>query len=333
MNPNEVFDECKKRVRFADGTGNAEDLRLECNRLKALDQLRRLRKKSNACTISTGIKAQCKIWAVIVGINHYADLESLRGCVSDALSMQHYLMTHLGVDESRITLLLNEEATRRTILEAIWAYIDKCEFDDHLILYFSGRGTTYEPHELVDCHSRAICPSDRGQVTGTEVIRDITEHEALSALSNIRYVHEGQITVILDCSFIGAPPGEPDGPPPYGSYSCRYATPLARVQVPIDASAAKMIKKGISILDWTSTVVMAACKGNEAAHEQWCRQRNEYHGFFTEALIGILGMWHASSSISCEALIRQISCYLRDVCMSEQTPVASGIRKNYKLWN
>lgn len=84
-----------------------------------------------------------RIHALVIGINKYKHnkYRDLRGCVADANAIKHYLIQDLSVPEDQIVCLLDEQATRRGILDAFNSHLTcnpniKCS--DPIVIYFSG---------------------------------------------------------------------------------------------------------------------------------------------------------------------------------------------------
>ena len=88
---------------------------------------------------------------MLVGIDKYkhsgSSLRELSGCQSDVADMKDFLMTTLGVSQDRITVLLNEEATRSNIKREIRALAknSRIQKGDPILIYFAGHGTQTPP--------------------------------------------------------------------------------------------------------------------------------------------------------------------------------------------
>ncbi len=83
-------------------------------------------------------------WAVVVGVNFYQDefIPDLSGAVNDAWAFYHFLASPKGgaVDPFRLRLLLNEEATRRGVEDALGEFLQYACPQDQIIIYFAGHG-------------------------------------------------------------------------------------------------------------------------------------------------------------------------------------------------
>jgi hypothetical protein len=75
--------------------------------------------------------------ALVVGINSYKHWSSLRSAANDAQSVADLLKSRFGY--KNVTLLLNEQATRVNILQALDNYTRLSE-QDSLLIYYAGHG-------------------------------------------------------------------------------------------------------------------------------------------------------------------------------------------------
>jgi len=76
-------------------------------------------------------------YALIIGIDEYTNLPALRTAVSDAKSVDLILRTKYGF---RTNLLLDKDATRLNILNALGRYRSDLGGDDNLVVYYGGHG-------------------------------------------------------------------------------------------------------------------------------------------------------------------------------------------------
>jgi len=86
-------------------------------------------------------------YALIIGINKYPNLPQqiqLHFAVADAMSMREMLIKSYGFPADHIKMLLNGQATKVNIDEALSDYADQNSFhtDDRIFVYFSGHGQT-----------------------------------------------------------------------------------------------------------------------------------------------------------------------------------------------
>ena len=83
-------------------------------------------------------------WAVVIGVNEYQDerIADLSGAVADAWNVYHALVSPQGgrVARSRAKLLLNEEATKRGVEDALGHFLTDACPQDMITIYFAGHG-------------------------------------------------------------------------------------------------------------------------------------------------------------------------------------------------
>ena len=82
------------------------------------------------------------LFAVVIGIDNYQNHRKLSGAVADANAVDAYLRCYLGVPESRIRNLRDEQATRNAIIEAFLALGRDPDISpgDAILIYFAGYG-------------------------------------------------------------------------------------------------------------------------------------------------------------------------------------------------
>ncbi len=103
--------------------------------------------------------------ALLVGIGNYADprVSDLQGPPHDVAALRGALVAHGGFAPQDITVLLDDQATRRRILGAIAALGKTSQSGDFVLIYLSGHGTSaFDPTLLLPLphHSGAFVPVD-----------------------------------------------------------------------------------------------------------------------------------------------------------------------------
>ena len=88
-------------------------------------------------------------WAVIVGISDYHDsrIPCLRYASTDAQSFYNWLTSPEGgrYRPSHVRLLVNEQATGRSIKEALFVWLKQAIQEDMVIMFFAGHGSPESP--------------------------------------------------------------------------------------------------------------------------------------------------------------------------------------------
>jgi hypothetical protein len=88
------------------------------------------------------VNPNAKVWAVIVGIAAYEHIQQLTYTKDDAYRMYAFYKSPEGgsLPDRQITLLIDEDATRKNIMKAIQNTYSQAGKDDIVIFYFSGHG-------------------------------------------------------------------------------------------------------------------------------------------------------------------------------------------------
>ncbi|KZT08676.1 uncharacterized protein LAESUDRAFT_723583 [Laetiporus sulphureus 93-53] len=165
-------------------------------------------------------------WAVLIGVDKYRYAPWLSRAVTDARNIETYLLRDLHVPSEQIVLLLDEDATRARILDALYTHLrdnDNIKPGDPIYLFFAGRGVRYPVTDGKPVN--AILPVDRGEeVTledgSTGSVLDISERELEHFFDELNASKGPNNTVMFDCSFF-----IDDNPPP----RTRSARPLQGV--------------------------------------------------------------------------------------------------------
>ncbi len=116
-------------------------------------------------------------YAILVGIEDYANLGDLENCDDDARDMRALLLgPECGFSYGNIELLLNSQATRNNIKGAIERVSTQAGPEDLVVFYFSGHGSFGEdlpPYdEYSDGLDEYICPQDSRYSGKVNYIRD-----------------------------------------------------------------------------------------------------------------------------------------------------------------
>ncbi len=90
-----------------------------------------------ACAIATG-PALAKTYALVIGIDEYQHIDSLKGAVNDALDIADAIRS---TDDAEVHVLLNGEANREAILSNWRKLAGKVGEGDRLIVSYAGHGS------------------------------------------------------------------------------------------------------------------------------------------------------------------------------------------------
>lgn len=111
------------------------------------------RRKPTIIQPSTGIDR-----ALLIGINTYPGAP-LSGCVNDVMDMKSILISKYGFKETDIVILIDRDATTKTIKEKIqWLY--GTTIGGRAYFHYSGHGVQVPASDEPDGLAEAICPVD-----------------------------------------------------------------------------------------------------------------------------------------------------------------------------
>ncbi len=110
-----------------------------------------------------------RIWAVIIGISRYQNMQALHFTDDDAYRFWGFLLSPLGgaVPERHMRLLIDEAASRKNILTTIEEVSAQIDTNDSFILFYSGHGI-----------NGAFLPADYdglGNILSHDEIRELLE--------------------------------------------------------------------------------------------------------------------------------------------------------------
>ncbi|KAG8746958.1 hypothetical protein FRC12_014171 [Ceratobasidium sp. 428] len=211
------------------------------------------------------------LYALIIGINNYANIASLKGAARDAESFKDYLIKYLSIPETQITTLLNKQATRDNIINAIRALgtDSRIKMQDPIVIFYAGHGTTLdkpEGWETGESHIQALLPQDikAKDATGKPVVA-IPDRTIAALLNELAQAKGDNITVIFDCCHSASGTREPTTEGRFARYVPPEELPplSADVDQELFQTATQtrhaFVPKGFANQDLRSHVLLAAC--------------------------------------------------------------------------
>jgi len=90
------------------------------------------------CALS--LPARCEKYALLIGINDYPHARQLKGAINDVEDMRKVMVSDLKIPEANIQMLVNEQATKQAIVDALAALPKKTQPGDAIFIYYSGHG-------------------------------------------------------------------------------------------------------------------------------------------------------------------------------------------------
>lgn len=89
------------------------------------------------------IEKRRNAWAVVIGINDYPNIPSLKYAVNDARSFYQLMIEENQIPAENVTLLLNNDATLTRMRSTLGTILKKkADKEDMVIIYFAGHGAT-----------------------------------------------------------------------------------------------------------------------------------------------------------------------------------------------
>ncbi len=149
--------------------------------------------------------------ALLIGINGYANVRPLAGCVNDVLAVHQFLTTQAQFPREQIQVLVAPSAgtpapadlgltvlpTRANILAALKTLAEQAQPGDHVVVYYSGHGVNIANPTHSTEQIGALVPCDaRAPTTNFLINRDL--NAAVRAIAKIT-----TLTMILDCCHSG----------------------------------------------------------------------------------------------------------------------------------
>ena len=219
-----------------------------------------------------------------IGINDYPGTgNDLSGCVNDANDWREAM----GAREFQATSLIDGEASKSNMLEAISKIVGDTGRDDIAVITYSGHGTWVpdEDDDEVDDRDEALCPHDitQGQIlTDDELYEIFSERKRGARIIVISdSCHSG--TVTRACNFM---PGTENDP--WNFQKIRFLAPEFYIkddEVRLRrARQVEKIKARGKIR--AASVLLSGCKDDEYSYDAWFNGRP--NGAFTYAALQAL---------------------------------------------
>ena len=96
----------------------------------------------SSASINKDVNPDVKIWAAVVGVAAYNHMPTLKYTDDDAYRMYAFLKSPEGgaLPDNQIRLMIDEDATRRNIIESMQTLFMQADENDVVMLYLSGHG-------------------------------------------------------------------------------------------------------------------------------------------------------------------------------------------------
>ncbi|NJO03900.1 MAG: caspase family protein, partial [Bacteroidia bacterium] len=147
-----------------------------------------------------------KLFALLVGINNYPQLNKLRGCIRDVQTIRSLLELQYAQLSPQICTLLEEQATRYNFIQTFRSHFGQAQDGDIVFFHFSGHGS----REAAPSAFHSILPDGKNETLVLYDSRDpngmdLADKELAVLLWEIsRQRPQLHIVVSLDCCHSGS---------------------------------------------------------------------------------------------------------------------------------
>jgi pimeloyl-ACP methyl ester carboxylesterase len=242
-----------------------------------------------------------KIYALLVGINDYADeIGKLSGCINDVDRFHDYLKNNFANLEAAV--LKNEQATRGNIIRQFSEHLGKAQANDVAVFQYSGHGARWAAakefkKDYPDGWDEGLVCFDSRQKSDNY---DLADKELAILLAKVASNHP-HLAVILDCCHSGSGTRDVDA---FNQFKVRQTHEVKDerpLQSYLDGYYAKQL-----VIPTSKHILLAACEKTQKALED-PRQRS---GVFMSTLLEVLdktgsNISYAELFMRCRAAVRR----------------------------
>lgn len=242
-----------------------------------------------------------KLHGAFIGLNSYKDkrISPLNFARADAESFYKAVEDGLPKNETRLSLLVDKQATKQNILELIGERFPRnASSDDIVLLFFAGHGTP-ETDASIDNISRYIVTYDTkyDRIFATGIDMELDLNRLLKRIS------ARLIVVIMDTCFSGQAGGRTFEGPNLAKHRANWRTSIK-----------------LSNLDLgEGRIILSASDSNELARED----STLGHGVFTFFILQTITD-HSATWISLNTLYDTVAQRVREFTKGRQNPILNG---------
>jgi len=96
-------------------------------------------------------------YALLIGINNYASIGDLNGCLNDVTNIKRLLVEQFAFDAASIVTLEDDKAIKRSIAQTWRRLARAAKAGDRLVFHFSGHGTAIRSEDDDEDQDELIC--------------------------------------------------------------------------------------------------------------------------------------------------------------------------------
>jgi len=246
-------------------------------------------------------------WAVVIGVSEYEDsrIPGLRYAARDAQSVYDWLVSPNGgrFAPSRVSLLLDRNATNENIKEALFAWLKQAIEEDLVVIYFAGHGSPESPDAL---HNLYLLPHNTKY--SSIAASGFPMWDIETALK--RFIRAKRVVIMADaCHSAGV------------GQAFDMATRTGRgIQInPINSGLQNLTDLGKGIC------VISASRDKELSREgsEWGGGHGVFSYYLLEGLKGAAD-FDISGSVTIGELTVYVSQQVRRATLNAQNPIVSG---------
>ena len=144
-----------------------------------------------------------KVYALLAGINNYAKVNKLGGCLNDVKVVKNYLKNNPDFDVE-IRELTDEAATRAGVADGFRKFLSQAGKNDTVLFYYSGHGTQEYADPLwdeTDGKLECLVCHDGGTTKASEFL--LTDKELRFLINELAKKTKAHIVTVFDCCHSG----------------------------------------------------------------------------------------------------------------------------------
>lgn len=248
-----------------------------------------------------------KIYALLVGINDYPiEIGKLHGCVNDVDKFHDYLKSAYHVDQLRVELLKNADATRDNIVRQFRAHLCQADQSDVVLFHYSGHGARWA--SAAEFLRYFPDGKDEGLVcydSRRNGVYDLADKELALLLAEVASKNP-HLAVVMDCCHSGSVTRSGN------DFTLGKSRQTHEVLVPrpletyLDGYYQNLLKDpGTFAIPSSQHVLLSACERGEKAWES-----KNHGGVFSNTLMDVLeqssgNISYADLFVRCRAAVRK----------------------------